>query len=161
MSHQITQDQEERLVQAALAGLSRSYAPYSHFHVSAALLCGDGTIYTGNNIENAAYSATVCAERCAFFQAVGAGKAGFCGYRCLRREGWRGGGFLPALRGLPPGDAGVLRPGFPDPSGEGKWGAKVVHIGGAAAGELWAGSSGVMEDLAHGPMRGGYAHAHV
>ena len=68
MTHQITQDQEERLVQAALAGLSRSYAPYSHFHVSAALLCGDGTIYTGNNIENAAYSATVCAERCAFFR---------------------------------------------------------------------------------------------
>ena len=77
MTHQITQDQEERLVQAALAGLSRSYAPYSHFHVSAALLCGDGTIYTGNNIENAAYSATVCAERCAFFQAVGAGKRDF------------------------------------------------------------------------------------
>ena len=88
MSHQITQDQEERLVQAALAGLSRSYAPYSHFHVSAALLCGDGTIYTGNNIENAAYSATVCAERCAFFQAVGAGKRDFAAIAvCGGRDG--------------------------------------------------------------------------
>ena len=88
MTHQITQDQEERLVQAALAGLSRSYAPYSHFHVSAALLCGDGTIYTGNNIENAAYSATVCAERCAFFQAVGAGKRDFAAIAvCGGRDG--------------------------------------------------------------------------
>ena len=59
-------EQDEALVREALLGLSRSYAPYSHFHVSAALLCGDGSIYTGNNIENAAYSATVCAERCAF-----------------------------------------------------------------------------------------------
>ena len=70
-------EQDEALVREALLGLSRSYAPYSHFHVSAALLCGDGSIYTGNNIENAAYSATVCAERCAFFKAVSEGKREF------------------------------------------------------------------------------------
>ena len=70
-------EQDETLVREALLGLSRSYAPYSHFHVSAALLCGDGSIYTGNNIENAAYSATVCAERCAFFKAVSEGKREF------------------------------------------------------------------------------------
>ena len=101
MSHQITQDQEERLVQAALAGLSRSYAPYSHFHVSAALLCGDGTIYTGNNIENAAYSATVCAERCAFFQAVGAGKRDFAAIAvCGGRDGGSGRPRMTCWRGF-------------------------------------------------------------
>ncbi len=70
-------EQDEALVREALRGLSRSYAPYSHFHVSAALLCRDGSVYTGNNIENAAYSATVCAERCAFFKAVSEGKREF------------------------------------------------------------------------------------
>ena len=67
----------EALVKTALGGLEKSYVPYSHFHVSAALLCTDGSIYTGNNIENAAYSATVCAERTAFFKAVSEGKRDF------------------------------------------------------------------------------------
>lgn len=69
--------ENQKLIQAALDGLSRSYAPYSHFHVSAALLCGDGTVYTGNNIENASYTPSVCAERCAFFKAVSDGKREF------------------------------------------------------------------------------------
>lgn len=68
---------ERALAEAALKGLKNSYAPYSHFHVSAALLCQDGSIYTGNNIENASYPATVCAERTAFFKAVSEGKRGF------------------------------------------------------------------------------------
>lgn len=59
-----------QLIQAAIDALPRSYVPYSHFHVAAALLCKDGTIYTGNNIENASYTPTICAERTAFFQAV-------------------------------------------------------------------------------------------
>ncbi|MEG0687326.1 MAG: cytidine deaminase [Hungatella sp.] len=65
--------EQKQLIQAAIDALPNSYAPYSHFHVAAALLCQDGTVYIGNNIENAAYSATVCAERSAFFQAVNAG----------------------------------------------------------------------------------------
>lgn len=65
------------LIQIAIDGLARSYVPYSHFHVSAALLCADGTVYTGNNIENAAYTPTVCAERCAFFKAVSEGQRMF------------------------------------------------------------------------------------
>lgn len=69
--------ENQKLIQTALDGLSRSYAPYSHFHVSAALLCGDGTVYTGNNIENASYTPSVCAERCAFFKAVSDGKREF------------------------------------------------------------------------------------
>lgn len=65
------------LIQMALNALADSYAPYSHFHVAAALLCGDGSIYLGNNIENASYSAAVCAERNAMFQAVREGKRSF------------------------------------------------------------------------------------
>lgn len=54
-----------------------SYAPYSGFHVGAALLCDDGSVFTGCNIENAAYSPTNCAERTALFKAVSEGKRGF------------------------------------------------------------------------------------
>lgn len=68
---------DRQLIQTAIDNLSHSYVPYSHFHVSAALLCKDGTVYTGNNIENAAYSATVCAERSAFFRALNEGKRDF------------------------------------------------------------------------------------
>ncbi|MFQ7875872.1 cytidine deaminase [Enterocloster sp.] len=69
--------ERELLIQTALDGLGRSYAPYSHFHVSAALLCRDGKVYTGNNIENAAYSPGICAERCAFAKAVSEGEREF------------------------------------------------------------------------------------
>lgn len=66
-----------KLIQAAIEVLPQAYAPYSHFHVAAALLCKDGSIYTGINIENAAYTPTVCAERSAFFRAVNEGKREF------------------------------------------------------------------------------------
>ena len=66
--------ERKALIRTALDGLGRSYAPYSHFHVSAALLCRDGKVYTGNNIENAAYSPGICAERCAFAKAVSEGE---------------------------------------------------------------------------------------
>ena len=54
-----------------------SYTPYSHFRVGAALLAEDGTVYTGCNIENAAYTPTNCAERTAFFKAVSEGQRHF------------------------------------------------------------------------------------
>ena len=54
-----------------------SYSPYSRFTVGAALLCKDGSVYTGCNIENAAYSPTCCAERVAIFKAVSEGKRDF------------------------------------------------------------------------------------
>jgi cytidine deaminase len=67
----------ETLLEQAIKARDTSYTPYSHFAVGAALLCDDGTVYTGGNIENAAFSPTVCAERVAFFKAVSEGKRSF------------------------------------------------------------------------------------
>lgn len=55
----------------------RSYSPYSHFCVGAALLCKNGKVYTGCNIENASFTPTVCAERVALFKAVSEGEHDF------------------------------------------------------------------------------------
>ena len=63
-----------QLIQLAVDNQKNSYAPYSNYNVSAAVLMDSGRIYTGVNIENAAYSATVCAERNAIFHAVGCGE---------------------------------------------------------------------------------------
>ena len=65
--------QIQELIQKAKEQLAFSYTPYSHFKVGAALLAKDGRIYTGCNIENAAYTPTNCAERTAFFKAVSEG----------------------------------------------------------------------------------------
>lgn len=63
----------EDLIDLAIRQLDFSYTPYSHFKVGAALLAKDGKVYTGCNIENAAFSPTNCAERTAFFKAVSEG----------------------------------------------------------------------------------------
>ncbi len=68
---------DTELFARAVAARAAAYTPYSHFAVGAALLCADGTVYTGGNIENAAYSPTVCAERVAFFKAISEGKREF------------------------------------------------------------------------------------
>ena len=60
----------EKLIAMAKEAMTRAYAPYSGFQVGAALLCGDGSVYTGCNIENASFTPTVCAERTAFFKAI-------------------------------------------------------------------------------------------
>ena len=65
------------LIRTALAMRAHSYVPYSHFAVGAALLTKSGKIYTGCNIENAAYSPSVCAERVAIFKAVSEGETEF------------------------------------------------------------------------------------
>lgn len=67
----------EKLIGTALLARENSYSPYSHFRVGAALLCRDGTVWTGCNIENRAYGPTNCAERTAFFKAVSEGKRDF------------------------------------------------------------------------------------
>jgi len=61
----------------AIDAKEKAYCPYSHLRVGAALLCGDGTIYTGANIENASFSLTICAERVAFIKAIMDGKKTF------------------------------------------------------------------------------------
>ena len=58
-----------KLIRTAMEMRKRSYCPYSSFSVGAALMSADGSIYTGCNVENAAYSVSVCAERTAFVKA--------------------------------------------------------------------------------------------
>lgn len=69
--------EEKELVQKAYQAQKYSYSPYSGFRVGAALLTGSGKVYTGCNIENAAFSPTNCAERTAFFKAVSEGETQF------------------------------------------------------------------------------------
>lgn len=64
---------ERELVDQAIAMLSYSYVPYSHFPVGAALECADGTVFTGCNVENSAFGDTICAERTAVVKAVSEG----------------------------------------------------------------------------------------
>lgn len=78
----------EKMIEAAIGQLRFSYAPYSDFKVGAALLTKDGTLYTGCNIENAAYTPTNCAERTAFFKAVSEGVREF---RAICIAGGKGG----------------------------------------------------------------------
>ena len=64
---------DHELVELAFTMLERSYVPYSKFPVGAALLCADGTVFTGCNVENSAYGSTICAERTALVKAVSEG----------------------------------------------------------------------------------------
>ena len=65
------------LYSLAVKAMEKSYSPYSSCKVGAALLTEDGKVYTGTNIENAAFSPTVCAERVAFFKAISEGEKKF------------------------------------------------------------------------------------
>ena len=67
----------EELKSAAVSMLEKAYCPYSRFPVGAALECEDGTVFTGCNVENAAYPAGICAERNAIFHAVSEGRTRF------------------------------------------------------------------------------------
>ena len=68
---------KQELCQKAMEMLDMAYVPYSHFPVGAALECSDGTVFTGCNVENAAYGSTICAERTAIVKAVSEGHRDF------------------------------------------------------------------------------------
>lgn len=67
-------DEKTNLIQIALKARKKAYVPYSHYPVGAALLTKSGKVFTGANIENAAFSVTICAERTAIFKAVSEGE---------------------------------------------------------------------------------------
>lgn len=73
----IEKTQIQKLIATAIKQMEYSYVPYSGFRVGAALLAEDGSVYTGCNIENAAYTPSNCAERTAFFKAVSEGVKAF------------------------------------------------------------------------------------
>lgn len=75
----ISDEQKKELFTIAKHMLNFSYAPYSNFKVSAALITKDGKIFTGCNVENAAYGPSNCAERTAFFKAISEGELSFEG----------------------------------------------------------------------------------
>lgn len=68
---------DKELYGLAIDAMNYSYSPYSNCKVGAALLCENGKVYTGTNIENAAFGPTVCAERVALFKAVSEGEKKF------------------------------------------------------------------------------------
>ena len=68
---------DRKLIDMAANVMENSYSPYSRFKVGAAVECGDGSVFTGCNIENAAFGATMCAEAAAIASAVSAGKQTF------------------------------------------------------------------------------------
>ena len=92
----------KELIAVAEKARLASYSPYSNFAVGAALLCADGTVYTGCNIENAAFSPTICAERTAIFKAVSEGEREFEAIAiCGGKDGIISGFFPPCSVDLP------------------------------------------------------------
>ena len=76
MTH-LTLEEKQELIRQALAAREKAYAPYSNFLVGAALRAADGRVFTGCNVENAAFTPTSCAERSALFHAVSQGVTQF------------------------------------------------------------------------------------
>jgi cytidine deaminase len=77
----------QELVQLAVAASKYAYIPYSGYAVGAALQARDGTIYSGCNVENAAYSPTICAERTALVKAISEGQRQFDAIAVVTKDG--------------------------------------------------------------------------
>ena len=78
----------KELIRTALSMREKSYTPYSHFNVGAALLAKNGRVFTGCNIENASFTPTNCAERTAFFKAVSEGVKEFTAIAITGGPAW-------------------------------------------------------------------------
>jgi cytidine deaminase len=83
----LTEEAKKTLIQEALEVRENAYAPYSTYQVGAALRTKKGNVYTGANVENAAYSVTMCAERAAVFSAIAAGEREFDALVVATRNG--------------------------------------------------------------------------
>ena len=83
----MTDEGRNSLIAAAQSAREWAYAPYSHYQVGAALLADSGRIYTGVNVENAAYPSSICAERVAVFKAVSEGERRFEAIAIVTRNG--------------------------------------------------------------------------
>lgn len=77
---------DQQLVDAAIAASQHAYIPYSRYAVGAALLAGDGTLYTGCNVESASFSPTICAERTALVKAISEGQRDFMAVAVATRD---------------------------------------------------------------------------
>lgn len=86
---QVKEDPEliRRLYRDALKATENAFAPFSHFHVGAALLTRDGRIFTGVNVENSSYGATICAERTALVKAISEGARTFAAIAVVSQDG--------------------------------------------------------------------------
>lgn len=83
----LTDETREKMIRAALEVRDRAYAPYSNYPVGAALLTVNGHIYTGVNVENAAYPTSICAERAAVFKAISEGEQQFSAIAIVTANG--------------------------------------------------------------------------
>jgi len=84
----ITDEQRQRLIDAALKARQQAYAPYSKFPVGAAVLTEEGQVFIGCNVENASFGLTNCAERAAVFAAVAAGHRQFAAVAVATEGGY-------------------------------------------------------------------------
>ena len=77
---------DKELVARAIDAKDKAWAPYSNFHVGAAILCENGDVFTGCNVENSSYGATICAERTAAVKAVSEGRRDFAAIAVVSDE---------------------------------------------------------------------------
>ena len=83
----LTSTEKQNLIKQAMAAREQAYAPYSHYTVGTAVLTAEGNVYTGCNIENAAYPSSMCGERVAIFKAVSEGHRNIVAIAVVTRNG--------------------------------------------------------------------------